>query len=71
MAIKHTDFFPLGREGRQRGSLSPTLFSIYINELERTLEQSATPALTLLDLEIKRLLFADDLVILSLTKEGL
>ena len=45
--------------------------SVYINELARALEQSAAPSLTLLDLEIKCLLFADDLVLLSPTKEGL
>ena len=43
---------------------------LYINELARALEQSA-PGLTLLESEVKCLLFADDLVLLSPTKEGL
>ena len=55
---------------RQGCSLSPTLFNIYINELARALEQSAAPGLTLLESEVKCLLFADDLVLLSPTKEG-
>ena len=56
---------------RQGCSLSPTLFNIYINQLARTLEQSAASGMTLVDTEIKCLLFADDLVLLSPTKEGL
>ena len=38
---------------RQECSLSPTFFNIYINELERALEQSAAPGLTLLESEVK------------------
>ena len=68
---KHTDFFPQSRGVREGCSLSPTLFNIYINQLARTLEQSAAPGITLVDTEIKCLLFADDLVLLSPTKEGL
>ncbi|CDR00589.1 unnamed protein product [Oncorhynchus mykiss] len=67
----HTHFFPQGHGLRQGCSLSPTRFNIYINELARTLEQSVAPILTLLESEVKCLLFADDLVLLSPTKEGL
>ena len=56
---------------RQGCSLSPTLFNININKLARALEQSAAPGLTLLESEVKCLLFADDLMLLSPTKEGL
>lgn len=68
---KHTDFFPQRRGVRQGCSLSPTLFNIYINELAKTLEQSTAPGIPLVDTEVKCLLFADDLVLLSPTKEGL
>lgn len=68
---KHTDFLPQSRAVRQGCSLSPTLFNIYINELARALEQSPTPGLIQLDTEVKCLLFADDLVLLSPTKEDL
>jgi hypothetical protein len=44
---------------------------LYINELAGGLEQSAAPSLTLLESEVKCLLFADDLVLLFPTKEGL
>lgn len=68
---KHTDFFPQGRGVKQGCNLSPTLFNIYINELALLLEQSTAPGLTLTDTEIKCLFYADDLVILSPTREGL
>ena len=45
--------------------------ALYINELARALEKSAAPGLTRLESEVKCLLFADDLVLLSLTEEGL
>ncbi len=47
--------------------LSPTLFNIYINELALSLERSAAPGLTLHDSQIRCLLYADDLVLLSPT----
>ena len=56
---------------RQGCSFSPTLFNIYINKLAQALEKSAAPGLTLLESEVKCLRFADDLVLLSPTKEGL
>ncbi len=68
---KHTDFFTQKRAVRQGCSLSPTLFNIYINELAVLLEQSTAPGLTLQDQNIKLLLYADDLVLLSSTPQGL
>ncbi len=68
---KQTEFFTQGRGVRQGCPLSPTLFNIYMNELAKVLEQSSAPGLTLHDSNIKFLLFADDLVLLSPTEEGL
>ena len=68
---KRSEFFKQGRGVRQGCSLSPTLFNIYINELAVMLEQSASPGLTLHDTEVKFLLYADDLVLLSPTEQGL
>ncbi len=52
-------------------SLSPTLFNIYINQLANILEHAPIQGLTLQTVEIKCLLYADNLVLLSPTEEGL
>lgn len=50
---------------------APTLFDVFINALLRELKWSTGHGIPLLDTEVKCLLFADDLVFLSPTKEGL
>lgn len=68
---KQTEFFTQRRGVRQGCNLSPTLFNIYINELAVQLDHCAAPGLSLLDREVKCLLYADDLVLLSPTEQGL
>ncbi|CAJ0922587.1 unnamed protein product [Ranitomeya imitator] len=68
---KRTAFFQQSRGVRQGCSLSPTLFNIYINELATALESSSAPGLTLHDAQVKFLLYADDLLLLSPTEKGL
>ena len=51
--------------------VSPTLFNIYINELAKSLKESNIPGLTLSTMEVKCLLFADDLILLTPSKEAL
>uniref|UniRef100_A0A671U6T8 ribonuclease H n=1 Tax=Sparus aurata TaxID=8175 RepID=A0A671U6T8_SPAAU len=68
---KQTAFFPQGRGVRQGCNLSPILFNLYINEFACQLDQSTSPGLNLNGTEVKNLLYADDLVLLSPTKEGL
>ncbi|KAI4904413.1 hypothetical protein NFI96_007497 [Prochilodus magdalenae] len=68
---KRTEYFRQGRGVRQGCSLSPTLFNIYINELATQLDRSAAPGLMLCDTEVRFLLYADDLVLLSPTQQGL
>ena len=68
---QHTNIFSQKRGVRQGCNLSPTLFNIFINKLAETLEPSTAPGLPLHDTEIKSLFYADDLVLMSPTKEGL
>ena len=71
IGTKKTESFFQRRGVRQGCNLSPTLFNIYINELSKQIENSPAPGLKLQDTEIKCLFYADDLVLLSPTKEGL
>lgn len=68
---KRTDYFTQSKGVRQGCSLSPTLFNIYINELASALEKSCSPGLSLEDREIRCLLYADDLLLLSPHEEDL
>ncbi len=68
---QRTEYFSQERGVRQGCCLSPTLFNIYINELADLLDQSDSPGQELLHTEVKYLLYADDLIILSKTPEGL
>ena len=67
---KITEFFNQRRGLRQGCNLSPALFNIY-NELATILENSSAPGVSLHNSEIKCLLFADDLCLLSPTAHGL
>lgn len=68
---QRTSYFQQAKGVRQGCSLSPLLFNLYINELAVNIEQSKSPGLTLEGKEIKCLLFADDLLLLSPTEEAL
>ncbi|KAI4878108.1 hypothetical protein NFI96_003458 [Prochilodus magdalenae] len=68
---KRTESFRQGRGVRQGCSLGPALFNICINELAEQLDRSAAPGLVLYGTEVRVLLYADDLVLLSPTQQGL
>lgn len=55
---------------RQVDNLSPTLFKIFINDLIDSFDESCKPAI-LNTLKLNCLLYADDLVIMSETVDGL
>ena len=57
--------------GEERDGSYTVTKALYVNELSRALEHSEAPGLTLLDCEVKSLLFAHDLQLLFPTKEGL
>ena len=67
-----TSFFPYTIGVRQGCVLSPTLFNLYINELPKLLaETPESDPFILSNNVINSLLYADDLVILSQTQNGL
>ena len=68
---KHTltDFIEI-KQGVHRGSvLSPLLFNIFINDIGTTLLTEGAPIVY--DSKVNHLLYADDLVLMSTTEEGL
>lgn len=67
---KFSTFFNLERGVKQGDSLSPTLFNCFINDLHVIFDSSCYP-LVLEKSNVASLSFADDLVILSSTQEGL
>ena len=66
---KITEFFNQGQGLRQGCHLSPVLFNFYINEFATILEKSS--GVSLHNSEVKCLLLADDLCLLSPTVHGL
>lgn len=56
---------------RQGESLSPFLFSLYVNDLKVTLEQKGVNGVTVGDLKMCLLLYADDSILISNTREDL
>ena len=56
---------------RQGECLSPFLFSMYINELEKELIQKCAEGIDISMLKLYLLLYADRIVIFSNTSEGL
>ena len=66
-----SDFFSSDVGWMQGEVISPFLFSLFINDLEVHLQQNPNACITLDQLSIYLLLFADDAVIFSETPEGL
>ena len=55
----------------QSESLSPTLFAAYINELESIMNVTEGMGVNINGVKVSVLMYADDLVLLSQTKDGL
>ena len=67
---KLSPFFESKIGVRQGDNLSPTLFNIYVNEIPKLFDQSCSPA-SFGDMKLSSLLYADDLVLISETNEGI
>lgn len=66
-----SDIFSCNKGIMQGDSLSPVLFTSFMNDLPEYLKQHNCPGLTLQNLAINCLMFADDLILLSSSAEGL
>ena len=68
--MKISNYVSIDRGVKQGDSLSPNLFNIYINDLPDIFDKSCQPV-TIDKLTISCLMFADDILLLSESAEGL
>ena len=66
-----SEFFKSDLELFQGEIMSPILFSLFINDIGSSLQVNTLEGITLDQITIHLLLFADDAVIISDSKEGL
>ena len=65
------DMFPQSNGVMQGECLSPTLFTAYINEIERLMNVVDEMGVYLNGVKVSVIMYADDLVLISKTKHGL
>jgi hypothetical protein len=66
-----TDTSILGKGVRKWDGLSPFLFNIFINDIDSIFSSDTCFTVQLIDTKLNCLLYADDLLLLSESKEGL
>ena len=67
----YSNLFYLSKGLRQGETMSPIMFSLFVEDLEMYLQSRLDSGICLNDICLFFLLFADDMVILSLTPEDL
>ena len=74
-SVKHqgmlSDIFECNFGVRQGESISPFLFNLFLNDLDEALSVGQFQGINIGDINIKTLLYADDLALLSETREDL
>ena len=68
---KTTEFFNYTKGVRQGCPLSPILFNIYVNEIFNLVNENNDSNIYLDNTKVNALMYADDLILLSETREGL
>ena len=66
-----THFFPSSTGLKQGCNLNPILFNLFINDIGDIFDQDQCQPPSILKLSLNHLLYADDLVLISETKNGL
>ena len=67
----YSDTFRVQVGTKQGCNLSPQLFNIFLNDLPNTLSSCNSGFIWLQDMKVRSLMFADDIVLLSETSQGL
>ena len=74
-SVKHqgilSDIFECNLGVRQGESISPFLFNLFLNDLDEAISVGQFQGINIGDINIKTLLYADDLALLSETREDL
>jgi len=66
-----TDLFSWNKGIRQGDGLSPVLFSLFMNDLPQYFKQNKCPGVVLRNRSLNCLMYADDLLVISPSPEGL
>ena len=70
VANGYTDPLSSNRGLKQGCVLSPMLFNLFIDDINNVFDQNCAP-LSLMDVELNHLLYADDIILMSSSPEGL
>ena len=66
-----TEFFPSNAGLKQGCNMSPILFNLFINDINEIFDECFCHPVTLSNIKLRNLLYADDLIRISETRTGL